>query len=233
MRAGIFSPAQPRPGDRENMKPVQSLAWWIAALIGLASGAAAGAEPVKPASPFYGGITIRDQGAEQGVSLGRAGDWARFTPTLTDARSSQTVMFGGYRWRDDVAFEASLVGIESYRLSGGRGGVGLVAPALADDARRTWNLDVYANWGLWRSLSLYGRLGYSQTENLPVYSTSVAGADRRYRDGLNYGVGLRYDLTRTLGLKLEYARVPAHLGDASLLALPEGDQLQFGLQFRF
>jgi len=219
------------------MKPVQRLAWFLAALVGASSAAAVAAEvpslALPLASPFYGGITIRDQSGEQGVSLGRAGDWIRFTPSLTDARAAQTVLFGGYRWRDNLAVEASIVGIDGYRLSGGRGGVGLVAPTLGEDPRRTWNLDLYANWGLWRSLSLYGRLGYSQTETMPVYSTSVAGADRRYRDGLNYGVGLRYDLTRSLGLKLEYARVGTPAGEASPIALPEGDQLQFGLQYRF
>jgi hypothetical protein len=79
---------------------------------------------------------------------------------------------------------------------------------------------------------VYGRLGYAQSEATPVYSTAI-GADRRGRDGLNYGVGLRYDLSRSLGLKLEYARVGTHPAEASAWSMPEGDQVQFGLQFRF
>ena len=67
-----------------------------------------------------------------------------------------------------------------------------------------------------------------------MYSTSVSGrGDRRQRDGLSYGVGLRYDINRSLGLKLEYARIGTHAADVGSLALPDGDQVQFGLQFRF
>jgi opacity protein-like surface antigen len=142
-------------------------------------------------------------------------------------------VFGGYRWRNDLALEASLGSVGDYRLPG-RGGIGLMLPDDAASGATSWNLDLYGSWAFSRSLSLYGRLGYSQSEATPVYSTSVAGAiDRRERDGLNYGVGLRYDVTRSLGLKLEYARIGNALNDLGSTALPEGDQVQFGLQFRF
>jgi opacity protein-like surface antigen len=182
-----------------------------------------------PAAGFYGGVTLRDQGAEQGVSVGATGNLARFGSPLDAAASPQALVFGGYRWRNDLALEAALGSISSYRLSG-RGGVGLVLPQ--DDESRAWNVDVYGSWAFWRRFSLYGRLGYGQTDSAPSYVPSVVVADRRARDGMSYGVGLRYDLNRTLGLKLEYARVATH-GDASGFALPDGDQVQFGLQFRF
>ena len=53
------------------------------------------------------------------------------------------------------------------------------------------------------------------------------------RDGLNYGVGLRYDVNRSLGLRLEYARIGTLAQDVGTTVLPEGDRVQFGLQFRF
>jgi opacity protein-like surface antigen len=195
-----------------------------------------GATPVAataqaPAGGFYGGITLRDGGGEQGISVGAAGNAARFASPLDDAAAPQAMLFGGYRWRNDLALEASLGSVSSYRLGGGRGGVGLVLPQEGDESR-AWNVDVYGSWAFWRRFSLYGRLGYAQTDALPSYVPSVVIADRRGRDGLSYGVGLRYDINRSLGLKLEYARVGTH-AEASGFAMPDGDQVQFGLQFRF
>ena len=192
------------------------------------AGTAHAAEP----RGFYGGISLRDNGAEQGVSLGDAGNVARFTPSLVDGRNSQALMFGGYRWGNDLSVEAALASVDGYRLTG-RGGVGLMLADGPGAASRAWNLDVYGNWSFWRRFSLYGRLGYSQSDATPPYSTSIAsGIDRRPRDGLSYGVGLRYDLNRALGLRLEYARV-GNGNEASTLQLPDGDQVQFGLQYRF
>jgi opacity protein-like surface antigen len=196
----------------------------------LAAGIAASAAAAEPRSGFYGGIAMREQGAEQGLQFGEAGNAGRFAAATSNPQASQALVFGGYRWRNDLALEAAVESSEGYRLPGG-GGVGLVVPG-ASAPGRTVNVDVYGSWSFWRAFSLYGRLGYAQSEATPVYSTAVA-AERRARDGLNYGVGLRYDLSRSLGLKLEYARIGTQASDASAWALPDGDQVQFGLQFRF
>ena len=45
--------------------------------------------------------------------------------------------------------------------------------------------------------------------------------------------GLRYDLNPALGLRLEYARFARFPGEAAVGTLPEGDQVQLGVQFRF
>ena len=203
----------------------------LIALLAAGSAGVAGAAETRT-SGFYGGISLRDNGAEQGVAIGETGNVGRFGSALPDAAAQQTLVFGGYRWRNDLALEAALGSGGGYRLPG-RGGVGLMLPQGGDEAGRAWNLDVYGSWAFWRRFSLYGRLGYSQSEGTPLYSTSVAAVDRRQRDGLSYGVGLRYDINRSLGLKLEYARIATHAFDTGSLALPDGDQVQFGLQFRF
>jgi hypothetical protein len=50
---------------------------------------------------------------------------------------------------------------------------------------------------------------------------------------MNYGLGLRYDMTPALGLRLEYARFGRFPGESLTGILPENDQLQLGVQFRF
>ena len=57
---------------------------------------------------FYGGIALRDGGAQQGVAIGEAGNLRRFGSPLGDAWASQALVFGGYRWRNDLALEAAL-----------------------------------------------------------------------------------------------------------------------------
>jgi opacity protein-like surface antigen len=213
--------------------PMRKLLMLSAATAVALSCAAAGASEGALRDGFYGGIAVRDGTGEQGVAIrDAASPWGRLTPAVGEPQGAQALVYGGYRWRGDVALEAAL-GSENYRLPG-RGGVGLVLPVDDDVASRRWNVDLQGSWAFWRSLSLYGRMGYSQSEIAPFYRTSVASApgEWRTRDGLNYGVGLRYDVTRSLGVRLEYARAGL-LGSEATSATPYDDQVQFGVQFRF
>ena len=70
---------------------------------------------------------------------------------------------------------------------------------------------------------------------MPAYALAALapGDARPLRDGVNYGVGVRYDVTRALGLRLEYARFPRFAGETVTGPLPDSDQVQFGMQLRF
>jgi opacity protein-like surface antigen len=203
-----------------------------AAVAVLALAPAAFAAEAPRTDGFYGGVSVRQIGAEQGLTIGPATTgFGRFDP-LEAEPSSRASAFGGYRFRDDLALEASVASTTGYRLPG-RGGVGLLLPGDTDAGNRQWNVDVVGAWSFWRSLSLYGRLGYAQSELAPSYRTSIAVPERRAGDGLQYGVGLRYDFSRALGLQLEYARVGNQAGDLERGLLPDVDQLQFGVRYRF
>src|SRR5450755_341458 len=154
---------------------------------------------------FYGGVAVRDAGADaMGLTLGKLPfAWSRFTtPTAEDA-TQRALVFGGYRWSSDISVEAAFNASDKYALRPGSIGVGSVGLGLSDPTR-TWNADVYTSWEFVHSLSLYGRLGYAQTDNRPLLApVALAGDARRLRDGVNYGLGLRYDLTQALGLRVE------------------------------
>ena len=190
---------------------------------------------------FYGGIALRQNAQDAfGVSLGELNSaWTKFVAPLADETGSRTLFFGGYRWQNDLAVEAAFGTAETYALTPlGRRGVGLsLAGADAGDtaASRSWNADVYTSWSFRRSFALYGRLGYVQSEAAPGFATAAwpVGDPRRVRDGMNYGVGLRYDVTPALGLRVEYARFGRFAGETIGGLMPESDQLQFGMQFRF
>jgi opacity protein-like surface antigen len=190
---------------------------------------------------FYGGIALRQNAqSTSGVNLGQLNSaWAKFVAPLADETGSRTLVFGGYRWHNDLAVEAAFGTAETYALTPlGRRGVGLsLAGAGNGDATatRSWNADVYTSWSFRRSLALYGRLGYVQAEAAPGFAivASPPGDPRRMRDGMNYGVGLRYDVTPALGLRLEYARFGRFAGETIGGLMPESNQMQFGMQFRF
>jgi len=225
----------------------QSLAIVLAIALGAGSGIPAAAqERAGIALPgdsqevgFYGGIALRQNAQDTGgVSLGHLDSaWGKFVAPTADETASRALFFGGYRWHNDLAVEASFGTSEAYALTPlGMRGVGLLLTGPGESvASRAWNADVYTSWSFLRSFALYGRLGYAQSEAAPGFAlaTLSPGDARRPRDGMNYGVGLRYDVTRALGLRLEYARFGRFAGETVGGVLPESDQVQFGMQLRF
>jgi opacity protein-like surface antigen len=203
----------------------------LAMLLTVLSGSAAAQDG------FYGGVSAREGGADAiGLTLGKQPfAWNRFTvPTAEDA-TQRALVFGGYRWSSDISVEAAFNASDKYALRPGVIGVSSVGLGLSDPTR-TWNADVYTSWEFVHSLSLYGRLGYAQTDTRSLLAplTVTAGDARRLREGVNYGLGLRYDLTQALGLRVEYARFNRFNGDViNAGVLPESDQLTLGVQFKF
>ncbi len=167
--------------------------------------------------------------------------WTRFVAPTAEDTSPRALVFGGYRWRNDVAVEASFNSVDQYILrpevAGSRRGVGLrfgSNEGLGQLATRSWNVDVFTSWTFYRALALYGRVGYGQSETLSALGgvSPVAQDSRRLRDGVNVGLGLRYDMNSALGLRVEYARFGRFAGEIGT-SLPETDQVSFGVQLRF
>jgi opacity protein-like surface antigen len=230
----------------------QALAIAFTVVLGGVATISAAAEPAAPAG-FYGGIAVRDAGADAtGIAVREgSGDaaprlvapsslWGRFSSPVADDASSRTLLFGGYRFHNDIAVEGSVTTTDRYALRpdalGLRRGVGL-SLMPGDAASHAWNADVYTSWSFMPRFALYGRMGYAQAENAstsPGYATLSPGDARRGRDGMNYGVGLRYDVNRALGLRVEYARFARFAGEnLQGGVLPESDQVQLGVQLRF
>ena len=225
---------------------IQRIASSISILLALGAAAPVQADgrPDAVVTGFYGGVSMRDQAKDtSGVTFGPTSSvWNRYVVPTADDTSPRALVFGGYRWRNDIAVEASFNSIDKYALrpadsvAGGRG-VGLSfgsGTGFGDPQNRSWNVDVFTSWTFYRAFALYGRLGYGQSETV-----SLAGAPsqsvpdiRRLRDGVNYGLGLRYDMNSALGLRLEYGRFGRFAGEIGN-GLSETDQVTFGVQLRF
>lgn len=195
-----------------------------------------GANLVLPG--FYGGVSLREQGrAGTGLDFGgTSSPWAKFALPGSDDATGGALMYGGYRFGTDIAVEAALGQSAAYALGlGGGNANGLSfgsAPGISVTAPRSWNLDVYTSYNFGNAFALYGRMGYLQQDVLPVY-LGAAGSGVRGPDGFNYGVGVRYDMSPALGLKLEYARFGRPGFDSFSGPAPDSDQVRLGVQYRF
>ena len=230
--------------DMSRKQTLAASAFAVALLVSTGGAAASDTSAAADANGFYGGISLRNAGHDGGgLSVGHllanpGSVWNRFASPVADDNGSRTLAFGGYRFGNDVAVEAAVATSDRYSLQPAlpstRRGVGLALVPDADAAGKTWNVDVYTTWEFRSRMSLYGRLGYAQSETQPAYVPGFNGdVVRRNRDGVNYGLGLRYDMTPALGLRLEYARFSKLPSELTTGVLPENDQVQFGLQFRF
>jgi hypothetical protein len=215
----------------------------ISLALGFSAPAQADDRPAPGSSGFYGGVSLRDRGQEGlGLTIGNASSvWNRFaTPTVDDI-SPRALVFGGYRFANDIAVEASFNQIDKYALKPvdsivGVPGVGLSfgsGNGFTDAPSRVWNLDVYTSWTFYRAFALYGRLGYAQSDAPREVTAFTTASPELRRLGVNYGVGLRYDMNSSLGLRLEYGRFGRFAGEMGAGFLPESDQVTFGVQFRF
>jgi opacity protein-like surface antigen len=214
-------------------------AWIVAVAFGaLSCAATADAQdrmPVPSQNGFYGGVSMRDRGnANPGVDFSSVSSaWVKYASVIADDTGAQSLLFGGYRFANDVAVEAALTRSDLMPFPTSRPGMGLALASPSAAESRRWNADVYTSYNFGPAFALYGRVGYKQTEALPVYLLLAGNGGVPTRQGVNYGVGLRYDMSPTLGLKLEYARFGHFAVDTFNGAFPESDQVQFGVQYRF
>jgi long-subunit fatty acid transport protein len=223
---------------------IQRTASFISILLalGLVPAAQAQDRAEAVATGFYGGVALRDGVREgPGLTIGPSATvWNRFVVPTTDDATKSTLVFGGYRWSNDIAVEASFNSLDKYSLKPSdtvtARGVGLnfgSGTAFGDLPNRAWNVDVFTSWSFYRAFALYGRLGYSQTEAIPLAGTAaLSTTDIRRLNGVNYGLGLRYDMNSALGLRLEYGRFGRFAGEFNT-SIPESDQVTVGVQFRF
>ena len=91
----------------------------------LAAGAVTAAESPPAAADtggFYGGVSLRDSGRESdGLSFGHLTSvWSRFSLPTTEDKGARTLAYGGYRWANDLSFEAAVGAVDRY-LAAARG----------------------------------------------------------------------------------------------------------------
>jgi len=96
----------------------------------------------------------------------------------------------------------------------------------------SYGVDTIATLPLWR-FSFYGRMGAYHGDprgGFGTYSTSLLG-DNGTRSRWRYGLGMRYDITKSMGVRAEMERYG--LMGGSFTSEPESDLFSVGLSWRF
>lgn len=195
---------------------------------------------VACAQGFYGGFNVRPKTADPGLAMIEPQSLSWLKPNGEEP-SQQAMVYGGYKLGRDVGVEASVTHSQRLGLRFDPRSFGF---APGDPTSKSWNVDVYTSWAVQPKFSVYGRLGYEQPAPTGQLSAGLAATDnlgRRSLTGLNYGLGLKYDLNPGMGVRFEWARSyrangtnGTNVTSFSDIARPnEPDQVTVGLQFRF
>ena len=125
--------------------------------------------------------------------------------------------------------------VESEFVDAARPGDLFASPGNLTSAFRapaTYGVDTIATLPLWR-FSFYGRMGAYRGDprnTFGTYSTWLLG-DNSSRSRWRYGLGMRYDFTKSLGVRAEMERYS--LMGGSSVSEPESDQISLGVSWRF
>ena len=167
--------------------------------------------------------------AAPGLKLGQALEYAR-------ARDTGNTAFTGYQFISGLALGAA---INTERTSGlvGASGIGLKFDGVRwaearPNANPTVNVDVVSAFNWRSSLSVFGKLGVGRGDSrlTPEWlSSAQAPLDRT---AISYGVGVRYDFTPSLGLKLELTR-GTRFGVDRLRTDVDPDAVNVGIRWTF
>jgi hypothetical protein len=139
----------------------------------------------------------------------------------------------GYRLKLGYKYSRYLAVESEYVEFGNNAGSIFANPASLAGGFRTTGIgvDTIATLPVWRQFSFYGRLGaYSGSRNIfssnPV---SLLGDNTRTR--VRYGLGIRYDFTKALGVRAEVERYSPF--GTPFAGEPESDTFSVGVSWRF
>ena len=160
-----------------------------------------------------------------GLKLGQAMEYAR-------ARETGNTAFTGYQFNSGLALGAA-INTDPVSSLVGASGIGLKFDrARSAETRPNLNLDVVSAFNWRSSLSVFGKVGVGRGDNrlAPEWSSPTQAA--LDRTAISYGVGVRYDFTSSLGLKLELTR-GTRFGMDRLRTDVDPDAVNVGIRWTF
>ncbi len=183
---------------------------------------------------YFGGLRLDSSAQTLRFSAPglRLGQGLEFGPAPEPSATGSTA-FGGYQFESGVSIGASLSTVQG--LGNAPRGVGLQLDAnrWAGAVRlgHQVNVDVVSAFNWKSAVSVYGRFGVGRGDLRAAdpLAPVVNGVDRT---SMRYGVGVRYDFSPSLGLKLEMSRGVRSPWERVRVE-PEGDSINFGLRWVF
>ena len=158
-----------------------------------------------------------------GLKLGQALEFARVGDTGTTA-------FSGYQFAGGFAVGAAVNTERATRIGSG---VGLKFDGLHwTEPRQNVNVDVVSAFNWQNSFSVFGKVGVGRADGRATPDWASPTLSAQDRTALSYGVGMRYDFTQSLGLKLELTR-GTRFGSDRLRTDIDPDAVNLGIRWSF
>lgn len=213
----------------------------MAAVLLLSIGASAQAHAAKEA-PWYGGISLGRGEAKRTGSWAEQADLSFRSQGVTSRTTVGTgdtawKMFGGYQFDENLGIEASYA-----RLGKFNGNSTVTAPG-AGIGSGTWEADAFAVAATGslpfqeNRAAAFAKLGLAYTR-LSVSATAAGGgtsaAFSPSNDRINpmLGVGIRFDMTKKIGLRAEFEDYN-NVGEGGKTGQSAVEMLSIGMQYRF
>lgn len=162
--------------------------------------------------------------APPGLKLGQALEYSRASDRASTA-------FSGYQFSGGFAVGAA---VNADRAGSPQGsGVGLKFDGMRwGEARPAVVVDVVSAFNWRNSLSVFGKVGVGRSDGRATPEWVLPTASALDRTAISYGVGVRYDFTTSLGLKLEMTR-GTRFGVDRLRTDVDPDAVNLGIRWTF
>ena len=161
--------------------------------------------------------------AAPGLKLGQALEFARGGDISNTA-------FSGYQFAGGFALSAAVNTERVATATHTNAGVGLKFNGLRwTELRPTVNVDVVSAFNWQNSFSVFGKVGIGRADGRTTPEWASSAQDRT---ALSYGVGMRYNFNRSLGLKLELTR-GTRFGLDRLRTDIDPDAVNLGIRWSF
>ncbi len=193
----------------------------------------------------FGSVQAQDGGYFSGVRFGASEKaWSFTAPGLklgqaleyVRARETSNTAFTGYQFTSGLALGAAINTDRTSTLVGASGiGLKFDGARWAEartNANPSVNVDVVSAFNWRSSLSVFGKVGVARGDNRLTPEWASAGQSALDRTAISYGVGVRYDFTPSLGLKLELTR-GTRFGWDRLRTDVDPDALNVGIRWTF
>jgi len=155
---------------------------------------------------FAGPVLAQDTGFYIGGALGQAQiDLDCTGATSCDDKDSSWKIFGGYQFNKNFALEFGYGNLGEASLSGPTPPLGTTSVKFESTL---FELVAVGSLPLADRFSIYGKIGLYRADTDADVSNSVLGSttESDSNSDLTFGVGVRYDFTRNLGVRAEWQR---------------------------
>ena len=185
------------------------------AILGLASAVA-----------FTGPALAQDMGFYAGLSIGQSSADVDCTGFAScDDSDSAWKIFGGYQFNRNLAAELGYTDLGEFTATGP--GISAAVEATA------FELSAVGTFPIADKFSIFGRIGmYMADTELSATVGGTSGSVSDDNTGLTFGIGVRYDFTRNLGVRAEWQKY-SDVGGDDVGGESDVDVISIGVVWKF